>query len=47
LTVSIDGTVRKFMGSTIDFAANFGNSAADNVDGGAYPIKQGTWDWLL
>jgi len=44
LTVSIDGTVRKFMGSTIDFAANFGNSAADNVDGGAYPIKQGTWD---
>ena len=44
LAVSIDGTVRKFMGSKIDYAASYGTSAADNVDGGAYPIKQGTWD---
>jgi len=44
LAVSVDGTVRKFMGSQIDYAASYGTSAADNVDGGAYPIKQGTWD---
>ncbi|MBN2600833.1 MAG: hypothetical protein JXR87_02450, partial [Candidatus Marinimicrobia bacterium] len=44
LAISIDGTVKKFMGGKIDFAANFGSSVAENVDGGAYPIEQGTWD---
>lgn len=44
LALSIDGTVRNFIVSKIDFAANFGNSVADNVDGGAYPIEQGTWE---
>lgn len=44
LAVSIDGTIRKFMDSKIDFAANYGSSTADNVDGGAYPIEQGSWE---
>ncbi|MBU1633326.1 hypothetical protein KJ762_02315 [bacterium] len=44
LALSIDGTVRNFIVSKIDFAANYGSSVADNVDGGAYPIEQGSWE---
>lgn len=42
--LSVDGMVHNFRSLTIDFAANLGTSIADNVDGGAYPIEQGSWD---
>lgn len=42
--LSVDGIVHNFRSLTIDFAANLGASRADNVDGGAYPIEQGSWD---
>jgi len=44
MAISIDGTVRNFIVSKIDFSANYGTSAANNVDGGAYPIEQGRWE---
>lgn len=42
--LSVDGIVQNFCLGVLDFEANIGSSTADNVDGGAYPIKQGKWD---
>jgi hypothetical protein len=44
VTLSIDGVIRNFLFRKIDFTANYGISAADNEDGGAYPIEQGGWE---
>jgi len=44
MAISIDGTIRNFVASKIDFAANYGTSTADNMDGENYPIEQGKWD---
>ena len=42
-SLMIDGLVKHFDLADIDFSVNYGISHADNVDGGAYPIKQGKW----
>jgi len=44
ITLSIDGVISDFLFRKIDFAANYGISAADNEDSGAYPIAQGGWE---
>lgn len=43
LTFSVDGSLQNIIAEQLNFAGNYGFSFADNVDGGAYPIDQGSW----
>jgi len=44
ISLVVDGTLQRIDPVTIDFSASYGASKADNVDGGAYPIDQGSWN---
>ena len=44
LLYSVDGQLQDFWFDEINISGNYGGSFAENVDGGAYPIDQGSWE---
>jgi len=42
-SISVDGLLRTVFPDQLSFQGSYENAVAENVDGGAYPIDQGSW----